>query len=311
MSKTRLDVLLVERGLAESRTQAQRLIMAGQVRVDGQIVLKPGATASPQADLQVEQPAAFVSRGGEKLQAALDHFQLKPNGWVCADVGASTGGFTDCLLQHGAERVYAIDVGEGILHWKLRQDQRVVVMEGVNARYLASLPEAVELVTVDVSFISLKKILPVVKGWFAPSRSRPGDKGGQVIALIKPQFEAGREVARRSKGVIRNAEVHRQVLKDVLTFAQTEGYQLRGLMRSPLLGPKGNIEFLAWLSYPASSPVELERLIETACAENLFPDDLHNQIAAARPVVKINEDNLLPGAQGQAAINERNGEGGT
>jgi len=238
--KTRVDLLLVERGLAESRSQAQRLVMAGQVRADGQVVAKPGVKVSTNMQLSVDQGARFVSRGGEKLQAAFEAFGLDVKGRVCADVGASTGGFSDCLLQQGASRVYAIDVGKGILHWKLRNDPRVVVMEDTNARYLESLPEAVDFVTIDASFISLKVLLPVVRGW--------GGRGEvQAVALIKPQFEAGREVAARGKGVIRDPEVHRQVLLDVLTFAEEQQFAIWGLTRSPVLGPKGNVEFLAWL----------------------------------------------------------------
>lgn len=255
----RVDVLLVERGLAESRALAQRLVMAGQVRVDGQVVLKPGASVSPDALLEVDQGPPFVSRGGEKLESALATFYIDVNERVCADVGASTGGFTDCLLQNGASRVYAIDVGQGILHWKLRQDPRVVVMERTNARRVERLPETVSLVTIDVSFISLKLILPVVRGWLAPS-------GGEVVALIKPQFEAGRSEVKRGEGVIRDPAVHRQVLQDVLPFAEADGYAVRGLIRSPLLGPKGNVEFLAWLAYPGQPAEELDGWIETACA---------------------------------------------
>lgn len=270
MSKSRLDILLVERGLVESRALAQRLVMAGQVRVDGQVVLKPATGVSPQSELQVEQSPPFVSRGGEKLLAALQAFDLHPAGLVCADVGASTGGFTDCLLQHGTQRVYAIDVGHGILHWKLRQDMRVVVMERTNARYIDRLPEPVDLVTVDVSFISLKVLLPVIKKWFAPvvPDAEIGDRGegvggkGTVIALVKPQFEAGRAQVRRGSGVIRDAAIHRQVLMEVLAFARQQGYGLRNLARSPLLGPKGNAEFLAWLVYPEKEPLEPQSLLE-------------------------------------------------
>ena len=173
-------------------------------------------------------------------------------GLICADVGASTGGFTDCLLQRGAAKVYAIDVGKGILHWKLRNDPRVVVMEETNARFVESLPEPVSLVTVDASFISLKILLPVVKKWFLPlfprrTRARRRQREGSVIALIKPQFEAGKKDVSRGDGVIRDPEIHRQVLLDVLGFAQKEGFQIRGLIKSPLLGPKGNAEFLVWL----------------------------------------------------------------
>ncbi len=243
MTKVRADLLLLQRGLAESRAQAQRLIMAGQVRADGQVIPKPSTHVPTNVQLEVVQGPPYVSRGGEKLSAALREFEANPSGWICADVGASTGGFTDCLLQHGAEKVYAIDVGQGILHWKLRQDKRVVVMERTNARFLADLQEKVDLVTIDASFISLKILFPVVRNWFRAN-------GGNLIALIKPQFEAGRREVARGEGVIRNPEIHRNVLLDVLTCAQEENYRIAGLIKSPLLGPKGNVEFLLWLSWP-------------------------------------------------------------
>lgn len=259
MTKLRIDVLLVERGLAESRSLAQRLVMAGQVRADGQVVLKPATKIGPEALLEVDHGPPFVSRGGEKLEAALATFYINVKEQVCADVGASTGGFTDCLLQNGAARVYAIDVGQGILHWKLRQDPRVVVMENTNARYVGTLPEPIRLVTIDASFISLKILLPVVKGWFC--------EGGEVIALIKPQFEAGRTVVARGEGVIRDPAVHRQVLNEVLNFARQENFSVRGLIRSPLLGPKGNTEFLAWLAYPGEvNETDLAALVQSAVA---------------------------------------------
>ena len=253
MPKIRLDVLLVERGLAESRAKAQALIMAGQVRIADQVALKPATTVDASAALTVDPGPRFVSRGGEKLDAALETFAINASGLVCADVGASTGGFTDCLLQRGAEKVYAIDVGKGILHWKLRNDKRVVVMEQTNARFVESLPERVSLVTVDASFISLKILLPVIKNWFSPSPPSPLPQGegrrgeGKIIALIKPQFEAGKKDVSRGDGVIRDPEIHRQVLLDVLSFVQKEGFGVRGLIKSPLLGPKGNAEFLVWL----------------------------------------------------------------
>src|SRR6266498_3364060 len=254
MPKVRLDVLVVERGLAESRAKAQALIMAGQVRVAGQTTLKPATAISSDSILTVDSGPRFVSRGGEKLDAALEAFAFDVTGFVCADVGSSTGGFTDCLLQRGAAKVYAIDVGKGILHWKLRNDRRVVVMEETNARYVESLPENVSLVTVDASFISLKILLPVVKKWFAPSPPSPlpklgeGRRGeGNIIALIKPQFEAGKKDVSRGDGVIRDPEIHRQVLMDVLNYAEQGGFAIQGLIKSPLLGPKGNAEFLVWL----------------------------------------------------------------
>jgi 23S rRNA (cytidine1920-2'-O)/16S rRNA (cytidine1409-2'-O)-methyltransferase len=243
MPKVRLDALMVELSLAESRSQAQRLIMAGQVRVDGQLAVKPGSPVSTLSAVEVDQKPRYVSRGGDKLDAAITAFHPQVAGRVCADVGASTGGFTDCLLQHGAARVYAIDVGTGILEWKLRQDRRVIVMEGTNARFIDQLPEPVELITVDASFISLKILLPGLVSWFGP-------QGGEVIVLVKPQFEAGRQVVSRGKGVVRDPGVHRQVLDDVLASAQKTGFEVHGLIRSPLLGPKGNTEFLAYLTYP-------------------------------------------------------------
>ena len=239
MPKIRLDVLLMERGLAESRSKAQALIMAGQVRVNDQVALKPATAIDPKSTLTVDHGPRFVSRGGEKLDAALEAFGIDVKDLVCADVGASTGGFTDCMLQRGAAKVYAIDVGKGILHWKLRNYARVVVMEETNARHVESLPEKVSFVTVDASFISLKILLPVTKNWLA--------ENAQLLCLIKPQFEAGKKDVSRGDGVIRDPEIHRQVLLDVLGYAKQEGFSLLGLIKSPLLGPKGNIEFLVWL----------------------------------------------------------------
>jgi 23S rRNA (cytidine1920-2'-O)/16S rRNA (cytidine1409-2'-O)-methyltransferase len=261
MKKERLDVLLTERGLVETRSLAQRLVMAGQVRVDGQVVSKPAVKVLANAMLEIDHGPRFVSRGGDKLEGALQAFGLIDlKGQVCADVGASTGGFTDALLQHGAEKVYAIDVGYGVLHWKLRSHPRVVSMERTNARYVTTLPEPIQFATVDASFISLKILLPVVSGWFSP-------EGGQVVALIKPQFEAGRQDAAKGEGVIRDPQVHRQVLVDVLEFAQEKGFTLRGLVRSSLVGPKGNAEFLAWLAYPAGEKAELETMISSVLAD--------------------------------------------
>ncbi len=271
MPKTRLDLLLVERGLAESRAKAQAVIMAGQVRVDGQLVGKPATLVAPGARLDLETGPRFVSRGGEKLEAALVAFGVDVAGLICADVGASTGGFTDYLLQHGAAKVYAIDVGKGQLDWKLRNDPRVIVMEETNARHVESLPEPVDLVTIDASFISLRILLPVVKNWFEPIPPFPPSlqgKGGEggvgyVIALIKPQFEAGRKESARHKGVIRDPEIHRQVLTEVLGFAVGEGFSVRGLIKSPVLGPKGNVEFLAWLGVD-SNPVDWKNMVDLA-----------------------------------------------
>ena len=268
MPKVRLDVLLTERGLAESRAKAQALIMAGQTRVNGQVAYKASATVDTKSTLEIDSGPRFVSRGGEKLDAALEKFQLDVSSRVCADVGASTGGFTDCLLQRGAAKVYAIDVGKGILHWKLRKDSRVVVMEETNARFVESLPEQVSLVTVDASFISLKILLPVVKRWFAQPviSSEKNRMDGDVVCLVKPQFEAGKKDVARGSGVIRDPAIHKQVLFDALTFARNEGFGLRELIKSPLLGPKGNVEFLARLDLnPNEDPIE--ELIRDAIPE--------------------------------------------
>ncbi len=254
MSKERLDKLLVARGLAESREQAQRMIMAGWVLVDDRPAAKPGQKVSTQAAIRVKERPPFVSRGGRKLAAALDAFGVSPEGWVCADIGASTGGFTDALLQRGAAKVYAIDVGYGQLHWRLRNDPRVVVMERTNARYLDRLPEPVQLVTIDASFISLRLLLPAARRLLAP--------GGQIIALVKPQFEAGK--ARVGKGgVVRDPAVHRQVLREMVTWAGEQGFGPQGLIPSPILGPKGNREFLLWLR-PGQPPADTEALVARA-----------------------------------------------
>jgi 23S rRNA (cytidine1920-2'-O)/16S rRNA (cytidine1409-2'-O)-methyltransferase len=246
VEKTRLDVLLAERGLVESRSLAQKLILAGQVRVDGEVVTEPARKIVLSVELSVDSGPKFVSRGGEKLEPALEAFGMSDlGGRVCADVGASTGGFTDCMLQHGAGKVYAIDVGYGILHWKLRSDPRVVVMERTNARQVEHLPEPPDLVTIDASFISLRILLPVVKEWF-------GTTSGVVVALIKPQFEAGREEVSKGEGVIHDPRVHRQVLEEVLALAHSLGFGVQGLAKSSLKGPKGNVEFLVHLKWPGN-----------------------------------------------------------
>ena len=245
------------------------MIMAGQVRVDDQVTLKPATGVQSNSVLTVDTGPRFVSRGGEKLDAALEAFGMNINGLTCADVGASTGGFTDCMLQRGVEKVYAIDVGKGILHWKLRNHPKVIVMEATNARYVESLPEPVHFVTIDASFISLKILLPVVKNWITPPFGSPpvygGGQGG--VALIKPQFEAGRKDVSRGDGVIRDPEIHRQVLLDVLAFAQREGFGLKGLIRSPITGPKGNVEFLAWLA-PGLDGEQPETLVDELLPES-------------------------------------------
>jgi 23S rRNA (cytidine1920-2'-O)/16S rRNA (cytidine1409-2'-O)-methyltransferase len=236
--KERVDVLLVEQGLVESRSMAQRLIMAGQVRADGQRVHKASQRFGRESELIISELPRYVSRGGEKLEAALVAFSIEVDGAVCADVGSSTGGFTDCLLQHGAARVYAIDVGKGQLHWSLRGDPRVELMEGVNARHLNSLPEGVRIVTIDAAFISLKLLLPQAVRWLSSS--------GDVIALVKPQFEAGIQHVGKG-GIVRDRAVHEKVLDEVIHSASREGFGSIGLIRSPIKGAKGNIEFLLWL----------------------------------------------------------------
>lgn len=261
-SRTRLDVLLTEKGLVESRNRAQALIMAGKVQVDGRVLTKPGVQVASEATVNVEEELPYVSRGGIKLAAALDEFAIDPANTICADVGVSTGGFTDVLLQRGAGRVYAIDVGYGQLDWKLRQDERVVVMERTNARYLESLPEPVNLITIDASFISLKLILPVVKKWLTTP--------GLVIALIKPQFEAGRSQVGKG-GVVRDRTVHKQVLENMVEFAVNTGFKVLGITLSPITGPAGNYEFLLCLGWQTAQPsVEIEPVIE-ACLAKLEP----------------------------------------
>lgn len=256
MNRVRLDTLMQQRGLAESREKAQRLIEAGEVLVDGQPVTKVATPIAEDAQIEVRQPLPYVSRGGFKLEAALTAFHIDAQGSIAADVGASTGGFTDLLLQRGATRVYAIDVGYGQLAWTLRQDPRVVVMERTNARYLDQLPEPVDLVTIDVSFISLRLILPQVKKWLRLS--------GQVVALVKPQFEAGAEQVGKG-GVVRDERVHRAVLHEVLQDAQAQGWAVWGVTCSPLLGPKGNREFLTWLKRaPTAQAISVDEMIEVA-----------------------------------------------
>ncbi|MFO8034242.1 MAG: TlyA family RNA methyltransferase [Candidatus Bipolaricaulota bacterium] len=235
-------MLLVASGFTASRSRAQALIRAGRVRVDGKLVDKPGTRVSTSAQLGVHTPPRYVSRGGEKLEAALSAFDLDPGGLVCLDVGASTGGFTDCLLQHGAARVYAVDVGKGLLDWKLRNDPRVVVREGLNARYLDTqhIPEAVALAAVDVAFISLRLVLPPIEPLLNPK--------GEVLALVKPQFEAGRSQVRRG-GVVWDPQVHLEVLESLRTFvAEKLGWAVSNAVASPLPGPAGNLEFFLRLS---------------------------------------------------------------
>ena len=240
MPKQRLDVRLHALGLSDSREQGRRLIMAGEVTVDGETVDRPSTAVRDEAHIALKRKPRFVSRGGEKLDAALTAFGLNVTGWVCADLGASTGGFTDVLLQRGAARVYALDVGHGILDYRLRIDPRVVVMEKVNARYQPTLAEPVQLVTIDASFISLKLLLPVARGWLASDASG----AGELIALIKPQFEAG-PGAVGHKGVVRDPNVHARVCAEISHWwAGLPGWTVLGIAESPITGPEGNREFL-------------------------------------------------------------------
>lgn len=251
-NKTRLDVLLVERGLQESRQKAQATIMSGLVFVDGRRVDKPGAAVPNEAGIEIRgNTLQYVSRGGLKLEKAMASFPITLAEAVCADIGASTGGFTDCMLQNGASRVYAVDVGYGQLAWKLRSDDRVVCLERTNARYLSreQIPEALDFASVDVSFISLKLILPPLGTLMKES--------GYAVSLIKPQFEAGREKVGK-KGVVRDPAVHREVLERFLEHARDAGFTVLGLTYSPIRGPEGNIEYLGYLKKGPWMPVEFD-----------------------------------------------------
>ncbi len=243
--RRRIDVVLVERGLAESRERAQALVMAGEVLVDGRPALKPGEAISPDAAIQVKERLPYVSRGGFKLARALDAWGLDVAGAIALDVGASTGGFTDVLLQRGAARVYAVDVGHGQLAYKLRADPRVVSMEGVNARHPFDLPKTVDILTADVSFISLTLVLPEAARHLKP--------GGYIIALVKPQFEARREEVGRG-GVVRDPQTHAAVIARVVRWAIDAGFRVRGLIPSPITGDAGNREFLLLLQKEEVAP---------------------------------------------------------
>ena len=239
--KKRLDVLLTERGLQESLQRAQAVIMSGEVFVNGQRVDKPGTAVAEDAQIEIRGGTlAYVSRGGLKLEKAMATFPIDLHGAVCADIGASTGGFTDCMLQNGAEKVYAVDVGYGQLAWKLRSDPRVVCLERTNARYLTheQVPDELDFASVDVSFISLKLILPPLNGLLKD--------GGHAACLVKPQFEAGREKVGK-KGVVRDPDVHLEVLEHFLDHAKECGFTVLGLTYSPIRGPEGNIEYLGYL----------------------------------------------------------------
>ncbi len=242
----RLDLLLYEQGYFSSREKAKAAIMAGQVLVNGTKTVKPGQPVSPDISIQIREQLPYVSRGGLKLAKALDVFSINLSGLTVMDVGASTGGFSDCALQHGATKIIAVDVGYGQLAWKLRCDPRVVVLERTNIRYLTkeALQEQVDFFTIDVSFISLTKVLPVIQHLTIPE--------AQGVALIKPQFEAGRENIGK-KGVVRDAKVHETVLNNIYDFILSSGWNLRGLDYSPIRGPEGNIEYLAYIEFNSKS----------------------------------------------------------
>ena len=258
--KKRLDVLLTERGHAENRTKAQAIIMSGLVYVQGQKANKPGVSYEESVEIEVRSVGCpYVSRGGLKLEKALRDFGVDPTGFVCSDSGASTGGFTDCLLQQGAKKVFAIDVGYGQLDWKIRSDPRVVVMERTNVRYVTpeQLGEPLDLSVVDVSFISLRIVLPVIKTFLKPT--------GQVLCLIKPQFEAGKEKVGK-KGVVRDPATHKEVLDDFVALAGELGMAILGLTFSPVKGPEGNIEFLGHLTLAEREGIcpDTQKLVEMA-----------------------------------------------
>ena len=274
VKKIRLDTYLTEQGFFESRARAQAAIMAGQVLVDEQKIDKPGTAIKPGAAIRLlGDQLKYVSRGGLKLEKALQVFPVTVEGKVMADIGASTGGFTDCALQNGASKVYAVDVGYGQLAWKLRSDPRVVNMERTNARTLdeTSLPEQVDAVSIDVAFISLEKILPAVKKILKPD--------GFVIALIKPQFEAGKEHIGK-KGVVKDPDVHKEVISRIINFAKMEGFGIGGLDFSPVKGPEGNIEYLLYLK---AAPQQNEIDVEAAVAQSHAELDNNKKIPAAPP----------------------------
>ena len=258
--KKRLDVLLTERMYADSRSKAQAIIMSGNVYVDGQKADKPGISYEETVDIEVRGAVCpYVSRGGIKLEKALRDFGVNPEGYVCSDSGASTGGFTDCLLQQGAKKVFAIDVGYGQLDWKIRSDERVVVMERTNIRYVtpADLGEPLDLSVIDVSFISLKIVLPAIRALLKPT--------GQVVCLIKPQFEAGRDKVGK-KGVVREPATHREVLDGFVALANELNFRILGLTYSPVKGPEGNIEFLGHLTLADLPGIEPDTALVVAQA---------------------------------------------
>ena len=252
VEKERLDVLLVQLGLANSRELAKAYIMAGNVYVDGQKEDKAGTKVAVNADIEVKgSQMKYVSRGGYKLEKAINEFGVELEGKICLDIGASTGGFTDCMLQNGASKVYAIDVGYGQFAWKLRNDERVVCLEKTNVRYVTheQVPDEGDFASIDVSFISLTKVLPAVLGVLGPN--------GQLVCLIKPQFEAGREKVGK-KGVVRDINVHKEVLENAVSYATEQGFSVKGLDFSPIKGPEGNIEYLIYLDKSQTGMTEEE-----------------------------------------------------
>lgn len=252
-AKERIDKLLLDRGLVETRSKSQAIIMAGEVLVEGEPVTKAGRRVPVDAHVEIVAPAPYVSRGGYKLSEALERFKIDVSGLVCADVGACTGGFTDVLLQRNASRVYAIDVGYGQLAWNLRNDARVVVMERTNVRHLESVAEQVSFIAIDVSFISLKLVLPTVSAWL--------ENQGEIVSLIKPQFEAGREKIGKG-GIVRDPDVHRQVLQNMLNWSKERDLGPCDLIRSPITGSGGNVEFLLHLKPGQPDAVVIEELID-------------------------------------------------
>lgn len=265
--KERLDVLLVKRNLAESREKAKAIIMSGNVFVEGQREDKAGSTFSDEVQIEIKgHTLPYVSRGGLKLEKAMKNFDLNLQDKVCTDVGSSTGGFTDCMLQNGARKVFAIDVGRGQLAWKLRQDERVVSMEKTNIRYVTpeDLGEPIDFSSIDVSFISLTKVLLPIRNYLK--------EDGEIVALIKPQFEAGREKVGK-KGVVREKSTHHEVIEQVLTYAESIGFQVLELEYSPIKGPEGNIEYLVHLKkteepiVAAEGKIDWKSVVDAAFAE--------------------------------------------
>lgn len=271
MKRIRLDQLLVNKGLVLSREKGKALIMAGKVYVDGEKVDKPGTGIIEDANVEIKgESIPYVSRGGLKLEKAIQQFKLDLTDKIMLDIGASTGGFTDCALQNGASKIYAVDVGYGQLAWALRQDSRVVIMERKNARYLTTedIAEVVDVITIDVSFISLRKIFPPLKSLLKAD--------GAIVALIKPQFEAGKELIGKN-GVIKDPAIHIQVIQEIINLSLSLDFMVRGLTYSPIKGPQGNIEFLLWLQNETCSPQEQKELIE----EQMLMDTIKSVVTQA------------------------------